>query len=447
MADDVRVNADLSSALDEAEARYRGANPLSLARHRAAGDAMPGGNTRTVLHYPPFPLAWTKGEGATLTDLDGHRYTDFLGEYTAGLYGHSNPVIQAAIRTALADGIVLGGPNRYEADLAAEICRRFPSLELVRFCNSGTEANLFALSTARAVTGRSKILAFDGGYHGGVFYYGLARSAINAPFPMVFARYNDAEGATAAIAAQADDLAAVIVEPMQGSGGCIPGDRAFLQALRDACDAHGVVLIFDEVMTSRLSPGGQQALLGITPDMTTLGKYLGGGLSFGAFGGSRRFMERYDPARPDAIAHAGTFNNNVLSMAAGLAGITEVLTEDALAALNTRGDDLRDRLNALAVARGLPVQATGCGSLVNLHFHRGPIRSVQDYQADAPTTARRNQLVRLFHLDMLAAGQYLAARGFMALSLPITDADCDRLVAAVDEFLAVRGPLIEAAAG
>lgn len=447
MADDIRVNADLSSALDEAEARYRGANPLSLARHRAAGDAMPGGNTRTVLHYPPFPLTWSKGEGAALTDIDGHAYTDFLGEYTAGLYGHSNPAIQAAVRKALADGIVLGGPNRYEADLATEICRRFPSLDLVRFCNSGTEANLFALSTARAITGKSKILAFDGAYHGGVFYYGLARSAINAPFPMVFARYNDTAGAGATIAAEAKDLAAVIVEPMQGSGGCIPAEPAFLQALRDTCDAHGVVLIFDEVMTSRLSPGGRQQLLGITPDMTTLGKYLGGGLSFGAFGGARRIMERYDPSRPDAIAHAGTFNNNVLSMAAGLAGLTEVLTPDALSALNARGDALRERLNALGAARGLPVQAIGCGSLINLHFHRGAIRSVQDYQGDEAANARRARLARLLHLDLIAAGQYLALRGFMALSLPITDTDCDRLVAAVDEFLAVRGKLIEAAAG
>lgn len=446
MADDIRVNVDLSSALDEAEARFRDANPKSLARYREAGSSMPGGNTRTVLHYPPFPLAWAKGDGATLTDLDGHAYTDFLGEYTAGLYGHSNPAIQAAIRKALADGIALGGPNRYEAGLASEICRRFPSLELVRFCNSGTEANLFALSAARAVTGKSKILAFDGGYHGGVFYYGLARSAINAPFPMVFARYNDAAGAAAMIAAEAKDLAAVIVEPMQGAGGCIPGEPAFLRALRDACDAHGVVLIFDEVMTSRLAPGGRQQLLGLTPDMTTLGKYLGGGLSFGAFGGARRIMERFDPSRPDAIAHAGTFNNNVLSMAAGLTGITEVLTADALAALNKRGEDLRERLNGLAAARGLPVQATGCGSMINLHFHRGPITCVQDYQADAPTMQRRSQLVRLLHLDLLAAGHYLAARGFMALSLPITDADCDRLVAAVDEFLAARGRLIETSA-
>jgi glutamate-1-semialdehyde 2,1-aminomutase len=447
MADDIRLNTDLTSALEEAEGRYRAANPKSLARHEAAAQAMPGGNTRTVLHYPPFPLAWAKGEGATLTDLDGHRYADFLGEYTAGLYGHSNPVIQEAIRTALADGIVLGGPNRYEAGLAAELCRRFPSLELVRFCNSGTEANLFALSTARAVTGRAKTMAFQGGYHGGVFYYGLAGSPINAPFPMVLAPYNDAEGAVAAIAREAGDLAAVIVEPMQGSGGCIPADREFLAALREACDRHGVVLIFDEVMTSRLSPGGRQALLGITPDMTTLGKYLGGGLSFGAFGGRARFMERYDPSRADAIAHAGTFNNNVLSMAAGLAGITKVLTADALTALNARGERLRQRLNDIAAGRGLPVQATGCGSLINLHFHRGPIRAVQDYAGDAERMANRSRLNRLFHLDMIAAGQYLALRGFMALSLPITDADCDRLAVAVDEFLAVRGKLIEAAAG
>ncbi len=447
MADDIRGNADLASALDEAEARYSAANSKSLARHRAAGSAMPGGNTRTVLHYPPFPLAWAKGEGATLTDLDGHRYADFLGEYTAGLYGHSNAVIQDAVRAALGDGIVLGGPNRYEAELAAEICRRFPSLELVRFCNSGTEANLFAISTARAVTGRGKILVFEGGYHGGVFYYGLAGSAINAPFPTVLARYNDSAGAVAAITREAADLAAVVVEPMQGSGGCIAAEPGFLAALRQACDAHGVVLIFDEVMTSRLSPGGRQALLGITPDMTTLGKYLGGGLSFGAFGGARRLMERYDPARPDAISHAGTFNNNVLSMAAGLAGLTKVLSADKLAALNARGDALRERLNGIAAKRDLPMQAIGCGSLINLHFHRGPIRSVQDYQGDAEANARRSRLARLFHLDMIAAGQYLAMRGFMALSLPISDADCDRLATAVDEFLSVRGALIESAVG
>src|SRR5690606_30927658 len=144
---------------------------------------------------------------------------------------------------------------------------------------------------------------------------------------------------------------------MQGSGGCIPAEPAFLQALRDACTRHGAILIFDEVMTSRLSPGGRQALLGITPDMTTLGKYLGGGLSFGAFGGARRFMDRYDPQRSDAIAHAGTFNNNVLSMAAGVAGLTRVLTPDALASLNARGDRLRERLNDVAARSGLPVQA------------------------------------------------------------------------------------------
>src|SRR5690349_6226196 len=272
------MNTSLSSALEEAETRYSAANPKSVARHSAARSAMPGGNTRTVLHYSPFPLAWAKGEGAHLTDLDGHLYTDFLGEHSAGLYGHSNPVILEAIRNALDGGIVLGGPNQYEAELAGMIRDRFPSIQLLRFCNSGTEANVFAIQTARAATGKSAILAFEGGYHGGVLYFRKGGAPLNLPLQVLTAPYNDPDQAAEMIRAHAHELAAVIVEPMMGGGGCLPADRAFLFALRTACTQHSVILIFDEVMTSRLSTGGYQALVGVTPDMTTLGKYLGGGL-------------------------------------------------------------------------------------------------------------------------------------------------------------------------
>src|SRR5262245_52686935 len=248
-----RPNTDLATAVAEAETRYIAANPQSAERFAQTTAAMPGGNTRTVLHYSPFPLTLAGGEGAYVRDLDGHPYADFLGEYTAGLYGHSNPVIQAAIKQAVEDGIVLGGPNRFEAALAAELCRRFPSLERVRFCNSGTEANLFAISAARVATGRPAIMVFHGAYHGGVFYFGQQKSAINAPFPWVYGRYNDADATVALIAQHAQELAAVVVEPMMGSAGAIPATREFLGALRAACDKHGIILIFDEVMTSRLS--------------------------------------------------------------------------------------------------------------------------------------------------------------------------------------------------
>jgi glutamate-1-semialdehyde 2,1-aminomutase len=443
--DDSRPNSDLGLAVVEAEARYRAANPASERAYDQALAAFPGGDTRTVLFYSPFPLTWASGEGATLRDLDGHAYTDFLGEYTAALYGHSHPVIQQAIMDALKDGIVLGGPNRYQGLLAAEISRRFPSLEQLRFCNSGTEANLLALSTARAITGRASILVFEGAYHGSLLYFGRHEPPINAPLPVVKAPYNDIEGTLQRIEQHADCLAAVIIEPMQGSGSCIPADREFLAALREACDRHGIVLIFDEVMTSRLSPGGCQTLLGITPDMTTLGKYLGGGLSFGAFGGRRRLMERFDPRREDSIPHGGTFNNNVLSMAAGWAGISKVLSAEAIGAVNARGDRLRHKLNATAAARAMPVRATGVGSLIGLHFTRGDVRRPSDLVVNDAAMARRNELQKLMHFDLIEHGQYMARRGFISLSLPLTDAECDAFVAAFDEFLAVRGSLVESA--
>lgn len=441
-------NLDLDDAVADAERRYCAANPESFRRWEEATHSMPGGNTRTVLFYTPYPLTFVSGERQTLADADGHRYLDFLGEYSAGLYGHSEPVIRRAIETALADGIVLGGPNRYEAGLAAELCRRFPSLDLVRFCNSGTEANLFSLALARIATGREKVMVFDGAYHGGVLYFGHGISPLNVPIPWVVAPYNKTAETLALIERHAGELAAVLIEPMQGSGGALAADRDFLAALRDACTRHGIVLIFDEVMTSRVSPGGMQALLGITPDLTSLGKYLGGGLSFGAFGGKAELMERLDPRRPDAISHAGTFNNSVLGMAAGLAGLREVLTEAESRRINRDGDRLRDRLNALGRARNLPFQATGVGSLIGIHFARRPVRSVADLESDDSGQAgRREQLLKLFHLDMIDQGIYLARRGYVTLSLPMQPADLDRFVAAVDEFLELRGPLIDAAIG
>ena len=390
---------------------------------------MPGGNTRSVIHVPPFPLTIVRGEGARLTDADGHVYVDFLGEYTAGLYGHSHPVILEAIREALGDGMTFGGPNRYEAVLAEAICTRFPSVELVRFCNSGTEANLLALSLARAATGKPAVMVFEGGYHGSVFYFVTgAGSPINVPFPFVVGRYNDADAAAQLIAEHAHELAAMIVEPLQGTGGVIPGERGFLQVLRDATAARDVLLVFDEVMTSRLSTGGLQRILGIPPDLTTFGKYLGGGLAFGAFGGRADLMSRFDPSRRDALRHAGTFNNAVLTMAAGAAGLTRVYTSAEVDRLNGLGDRLRDRLNAFATRRDLPFLATGYGSLVGLHFTRGPVRSA----ADVPAAS---ELRALLHLHLLERGYSYARRGFVALCLPLGETEIDGFAEAVETFL------------
>jgi glutamate-1-semialdehyde 2,1-aminomutase len=341
------ANINVQAALAEAEEQYRSRNPKSLEQHHAACAAMPGGNTRASIHVDPFPLTMAKGEAARLWDLDGHEYADFLSEFTAGIYGHSHPVIRKAIEAALSGGLNFGAHTEIEARFAAAVCARFPSIELVRFTNSGTEANLMAVSAARAITGRPKILVFGGGYHGGVFYFRGHGSPLNAPFEFLLGRYNDLEGLEALVRPHRQELAAILVEPMQGTTGCIPAERGFLAGLRALANETGALLIFDEVMTSRLAPGGLQEVHGILPDLTTLGKYLGGGMSFGAFGGRADIMERFDPRRPDAFQHAGTFNNNVLTMNAGLIGLTELYTPEHARALNQSGDRLRGRLNAV----------------------------------------------------------------------------------------------------
>ena len=419
---------DLAARLAEAEAGYVGANPESRRLHEERARFMPGGNTRTTIHQPPFPLTIVRGDGARVTDADGHEYVDFLGEYTAGLYGHSHPLIVEAIREALADGIVLGAPNRYETALAEAVCARFPAIDLVRFCNSGTEANLLALSLSRAVTGRLGVLVFAGAYHGGILLFAHGISPLNPPFQWIVGEYNDAAGAARLVGEHAHELAAVIVEPLQGAAGVIPGDPDFLRALRETTATHGVLLVFDEVMTSRFSVGGMQQLLGIYPDLTTLAKFVGGGLSFGAFGGRAELMSRFDPSRQDALQHGGTFNNDVLTMAAGAAGLTRVLTEADITRLNGLGDRLRDRLNGFAAERGIEFCATGYGSLVGIHFTRGPVRN----EHDVPESA---ELRALLHLHMLERGFSYGRRGFVALSLPLGEPEIDGFAAAVEEFL------------
>ncbi len=430
-----RTNFDLAAALEDAESRFADANPTSAGLYEQACRAMPGGNTRTVLYYPPFPLSLARGDGCYVEDADGHRYADFVVEQTAGLYGHSEAAIQRAISSALAQGITLGGPTAREGRLAELICDRFPSLDMVRFTNSGTEANLLALSAARAVTGRAKVLAFDGSYHGSVLSFGAYGNTLNIPFDWVMARYNDMEGTREVIEANRDDLAAIIIEPMTGSGGCIPAEPAFLQMLRDAADEHGILLHFDEVMTSRLGPGGLQKVHGITPDMTSFGKYLGGGLTFGAFGGKAEVMSRFDPREAGHLGHAGTFNNNVLTMQAAIAGLTEVFTEKAAEEINAQGDLLRHRLNNAAETRNLPVQVTGCGSMMMFHPTDADLTAPTDTNA-APPEARA-----LFHLEMMARAHYVSRRGMMVLSLPMGPAEFDALTAAFEDILDTYGAL------
>jgi glutamate-1-semialdehyde 2,1-aminomutase len=422
------TDAAIDQALVEAHQRFTDGNPASRRQFEEQARYMPGANSRSVLFYAPFPLTIAKGEGAALWDADGRRYADFIAEYTAGVYGHSAPEIRDAVIEAMQSGINLTGHNLLEGRLARTICERFPQIEQLRFTNSGTEANLMALTAALHFTGRRKIVVFSGGYHGGVLGFGVKPLPTTVPFDFLVLPYNDALLASEEIAKHGPDIAAILAEPMQGASGCIPGRLDFLQALRDGATKVGALLIFDEVMTSRLTPNGLANKLGIRSDLTTLGKYIGGGMSFGAFGGRSDVMAQFDP-RTGSLSHSGTFNNNVMTMAAGYAGLTKLFTPEAAGALAERGEAMRARLNALCAKEGVAMQFTGVGSLMNAHFLRGEVRRVDDL---AMVDGRLRQLL-FFHL--LSQGIYASPRGFVVLSLPLSDADIDRFVAAIGSFI------------
>src|SRR5579871_1018018 len=424
------VNTDINDALDEAKAHYANNNPRSRKLYEAALKSLPGGNTRTGIFFEPYPVMFERGEGAKLWDADGHEYRDFVSEQTAAIYGHNHPVIREAVLQRLDLGWNFGGHTSLEGELADILTERFPSMQRVRFVNSGSEANTFAIQLARNFTSRPAVLGFSGCYHGGFLTFAARTNPLNVPFETVVATYNDVDGTAALIDRNAQRLACVIIEPMIGSGGCIPATLEFLRMLREKTRQHGILLIFDEVMTSRLGPGGLQAITGVIPDLTCLGKYIGGGFSAGAFGGAAEIMDRFDPRRSDALPHSGTYNNNVFTLSAGIAGLRRVYTAEAANELNARGESWRRRLNQAIEKAGVAMQFTGYGSMMNVHMRAGAIRSPAD-------AAEGNARLReLFCLDMLAHGIYVTPkRGGVILSVPHSDADGDALVSGIEEFI------------
>jgi glutamate-1-semialdehyde 2,1-aminomutase len=412
--------------VDRARRHFADRHPESRRYFEQARQHLPGGHTRTVLTHPPFPVAFASGAGATLTDLDGRTYLDLLGDYTAGLLGHGERRVIDAVCAALRTNSSVGGIHPAEAELASLMCERF-ALDRVRFTNSGTEANLMAITTAMQATGRSRLLAFVGGYHGGVLSFASGAAPWNAPYDVVLAPYNDLAGTCSLIEQHGTHLAAVVVEPMLGSGGCVPATPEFLRGVFAAAHSVGALCIADEVMTSRHGRRGMVDQLGAHADLTTFGKYLGGGFSFGAFGGAADLLDQYDTS-PDAgrsrvISHAGTFNNNVASMTAGRVVLGEVFTADVAEAHQVRGDELRREVAGVLARHALPMSVTGYGSMMSLHA-----------SATAPTTAaevarRDHDLQELVFLGLLDRGVYTAPRGMVNLGLAHTD---DQLAAALD---------------
>ncbi len=430
------TSGEIESALASLRETYANSRPTSGELFGRAAGFLPGSNTRSVLHFNPHPLYMTSGSDATVEDVDGNRYVDMVGEFSAGLYGHSDPVITNAIRSALDDGVVLAAPTGLEIELASLIAARFPSMERLRFCNSGTEANILALVTAIATTGRKRVLAFRGSYHGGVLAYPAEGNPLNIPLDVTLADFNDVEGTEMIIREASNDLAAIIVEPILGAAGNIPGTREFIAMLRRASQEAGALLIFDEVKTSRCGRGGMQGRFGIAPDLTTLGKYIGGGLACGAFGGRADIMARFDPAAPGGLKHAGTFNNNVCVMAAGVAGLSHVFTPERADEFLAETDAFRVKLNELCAERGAAMQFSGLGSIFTLHFTDRAIAR----PADIPGQSR--SLSQLFHMFALLRGVLVASRGDFFISLPTSAVQLETLREIVADFIQTYQHLI-----
>jgi glutamate-1-semialdehyde 2,1-aminomutase len=419
--------------LQKARSNFSDRNPGSRRHYDEARKYMPGGQTRSVLTHAPYPLTFAAGSGATLTDVDGHTYLDFLGDFTAGLLGHSERRVLDAVVEALAHNASVGGIHPAEATLARLMCERF-GLDRVRFTNSGTEANLLAMTTAVIATGRKKIMVFSGGYHGSVFYFASGSAKWNAPFDFVIAPYNDTSAALQAIKDNATTLAAVVVEPMLGSGGCIPGDPAFLAEVFDAARKVGAVCIADEVMTSRHGRNGMMQLLGVEADISAFGKYIGGGFSFGAFGGKAEFLDQFDTSpesgRASPIAHGGTFNNNLSTMTAGCAVLGEVFTADVAETHTKRGDEFREAVASVIAKHDVPVSVSGFGSMMSLHALASPPRKPSDL------ATRDSELQELLFFGLLQRCVYIATRGMMNLGLAHTDDQMASTLDALSDVLA-----------
>ncbi|KIW00475.1 uncharacterized protein PV09_07998 [Verruconis gallopava] len=451
----------LSKALQHAHDAYIAANPLSLQAHQDSANHLPGGNTRTVLYAEPFPLTFVSASGSTLRDIDGHEYVSLVGEYSAGIFGHSHPKILEAVNEAMRHGWNFGGHCTYEKELAKRVVERFRAsgIELVRFTNSGTEANTCAIGAAIAFTQRKKVLVFSNAYHGGTLMFSMAlmrgdlnSANINLPHEFVFAPFNNIEETQEIVEAlPKESLAAIIVEPVQGSGGCRPATREFMLYLRKLADSLDSVLIVDEVMASRLGYNGYSATLGLKADILTLGKYVGGGMTFGAFGGRRDIMDLFDPSK-SKLMHPGTYNNNVLTMNAGIAGL-DVYNAAEVTRLNDLGKGLKTRIQHLLIEAGVygSVTSDPAADFIEVDSLRGPTKVYcATNLVKLPTMfvtgkgsmvnvrfsgTHANILQGLFYHHMLAQGISIASRGFTPLHLALSDKDIRRYTTAIEDFI------------
>jgi glutamate-1-semialdehyde 2,1-aminomutase len=435
--------------------RYLARTRTSAALHARTKKLIPGGDTRAITFYRPYPFHAAAGRGCRLEDVDGNRYIDLVGNMTALIHGHAHPHVTAAIRRQMELGVCHGVPVEAQARLAELICGRVASVESLRFANSGSEATLFCLRAARAFTGKDAVLKIDGGYHGNHDFVQVNpmpdMGAAGAPRPQrtkgvpacveaetFVVPFNDLPAAEAVLAAHADRIAAVILEPMLGAGGGVPPQAGYLQGMRALADRYGALLIFDEVISFRLHAGGLQTAAGVRPDLTAFGKIIGGGFPVGAFGGRREIMELFEPLRPDGIAHSGTFTGNAVTMAAGAANL-EIYGQAEIDRINALGERLAAGLNAVFEQARVAGRTRGIGSLVGIALTEAPLATSRDVVASLAATG---EVLHFLHLELLNRGVYFMSRGMFVVSTPMTVAEIDRTVAIFGEALETVRPLI-----
>ena len=423
-----------AEVLERERKQFEARTPRSRERFQRALEVFPGGDTRIATFYHPYPVAIERAEGIDLVDLDGNHYADFLLNYTSLITGHRHPEVMAAAAEAMSRLTGVAAPVPGQVELAEELVRRVPSVERVRFTNSGSESTLIAVWAARAFTGRPVLVKAIGGYHGCVpeLDRGLRDDAFPPGLPdqtpIRAVPFNDPGALRAAIDEAGDSLAAVLLEPVLGSGGVIAPEPGYLEQAREWTQDAGALLVFDEVITFRLSRGGYQAIAGLEPDLTAFAKIIGGGFPVGAVGGRAAVMDVFRPGGERSISHSGTFNGNPVTVAAGLK-VLELLDDAAYAKLDGLGAKLARGLREAIERTGVAAQVTHVGSLLNVHFATEPVRDFDAVQAgDAVATAA-------FHLGLMNRGVFVAPRGMLALATVTEESDVQKVVdAAADVF-------------
>lgn len=442
--------------LEKIKARYAEERPNSYKMHLQACKYLPGGDTRTATFFLPYPNFIDYGEGAYMYDVDGHKLLDFQNNYTSLIHGHAHKPTVDAVCEQIAKGSAYTAPFEKQVELAQLLTERFPCLDMVRFTNSGTEANMHALRIARAYTGKAKIIKTEGGYHGttDVFEASVDPNikkagtldqikvipesrgvSANALKDVLVVPFNDIERTKKVIEEHHQEVACMIIEPVMGSAGQITPDIEYLRFLREICTQYNIVFIMDEVVTGRLSLGGAEKHYGIIPDICTLGKIIGGGTPVGAFGGKEEIMKMYDP-REKKMYHSGTFNGNAVTMAAGLATM-QAYDQAAVDYVNDLGSRFKDGVLKIYDKLGLGMKISGVGSIYNTLFTNIDVKNYRD------VATAHEELNKVLYMDLLTRGVFDAERGMFCMSTAMTEGDVDFGLEQIENSLRDMLPVIQ----